>query len=538
MVHLSAKTRESRKEKAASRREDRIRTCDPLVPNQVLYQAEPLPEKVALPARTGRREVTQAQARVNPGGAACRAGPAQASCAAVTLLALSRYVSFHARGDAVFAWHGLTGDVAEMSRDVLALLLAFDPPADEGQVAPEGLTKDQVQEFCGVLRSRRFLVHAGAGGQRPDEMSPLLAGIPRIPRVAVWEEAPDGITLYTRSGEALKLAPVTAELFSRCNGERSLGQVLGDAGPQALPDLLRLARADVAGLKILAKPASQGGVQLNPAAESTMPYPELADARAYAKGASTPQPKAEDETTFASLFAQPHKCLGNRSYAQAVADELSRRGAFKEVRGREARALSLGIDLGEALRKHVPGVKVEANIALLHESEAFDAIVASEIGLQLGFSDGKNSGAIALVRDAASALAPGGVLFVADFGDPKAEATPQSIRFADLQAEATRLDLGARVVPLIEAISLDANDLALSTTKASFPALRALFAAHGLDLARRAWLRSEIEKLAEGKLDLTRVHGLQWAPLSERALGLSPKQFWALVAQKPERVLH
>ena len=29
-------------------REDRIRTCDPLVPNQVLYQAEPLPEKMHL----------------------------------------------------------------------------------------------------------------------------------------------------------------------------------------------------------------------------------------------------------------------------------------------------------------------------------------------------------------------------------------------------------------------------------------------------------------------------------------------------------
>lgn len=25
-------------------REDRIRTCDPLVPNQMLYQAEPLPD--------------------------------------------------------------------------------------------------------------------------------------------------------------------------------------------------------------------------------------------------------------------------------------------------------------------------------------------------------------------------------------------------------------------------------------------------------------------------------------------------------------
>jgi hypothetical protein len=70
------------------------------------------------------------------------------------------------------------------------------------------------------------------------------------------------------------------------------------------------------------------------------------------------------------------------------------------------------------------------------------------------------------------------------------------------------------------------------------PALQALFAAHGLSLTRRAWLRSEIEALADGRLDLTTVHGLQWAPLSERALGLSPRQFWALVATKPERTLH
>src|SRR5437763_7128393 len=128
----------------------------------------------------GREEVTGRQGRVNPGGVgqppACREGAGGASCAAVAVLALSRYVSFHAKGDAVFAWHGLTGDVAEMSRDVLALLLAFDPPADDGDVArspPEGLTSDQAQEFAAVLRSRRFLVTAGAGGRHPDEMSPL-----------------------------------------------------------------------------------------------------------------------------------------------------------------------------------------------------------------------------------------------------------------------------------------------------------------------------------------------------------------------------
>src|SRR5207302_9658950 len=79
---------------------------------------------------------------------------------------------------------------------------------------------------------------------------------------------------------------------------------------------------------------------------------------------------------------------------------------------------------------------------------------------------------------------------------------------------------------------------ALSTTRASFPALQALFAANGLALTRRAWLRSEIEQLAQGKLDLSTAHGLQWAPLSERAMGLSPKEFWALVATKCPRTVH
>ncbi len=33
-------------------REDRIRTCDPLVPNQMRYQAAPLPEKHGVPGET------------------------------------------------------------------------------------------------------------------------------------------------------------------------------------------------------------------------------------------------------------------------------------------------------------------------------------------------------------------------------------------------------------------------------------------------------------------------------------------------------
>jgi hypothetical protein len=431
----------------------------------------------------------------------------------VTSLALSRHLSFHGSGDAAFVWHGLTGDVAEMSRDVLALLLAFDPAADDQQTAerpPEGLSTEQAQEFIGILRARRFLVRAGS--RTVDELSPLLAGYPRVPRGAVFERTAEGIVLYSRRGEALPLDATTSRLFDRCDGEHTLGQVLGDAGPAALPDLLRLARADAAALKILAKPVSQGGVQLNPAAESTMPHPELPDPRAFANGGPAPAPPNEPETTFAELFAAPHPALGGKTFAEALRAEIERR---------------------------VPGatriVNLQSGDALPQEA---DAIVASEIAARLGFAGGKNEGALRLVYDAARALASGGVLLVADYGDPKAEATPHSIRFADLQAAATEAGLSARVVPLAEALGLDGSHQALSTTKASFPALQALFAAHGMNLAKRAWLRSEIEAMADGHLDLKSVHGLQWAPLSERTLGLSPRQFWALIAEKPKPTLH
>src|SRR5437660_4344933 len=231
---------------------------------------------------------------------------------AVTVLAMSQYLSFHARGDAAFVWHGLTGDVAEMSRDILALLLSFDPPRDDAQEPPATLSGDQAREFTGILRARRFLVQT-SGQRRPDETSPLLAGFPRVPRGAVFERNGKGVIVCTRAGTALPLDEMTSRLFLRCDGERSLGQVLGDAGYAALEALLRLARADVAALKILAKPVSQGGVQLNAAAESTMPYPEIPDVRLYAVGGPPPQPKLEEEPTFASLFAAPHPSLGGRT---------------------------------------------------------------------------------------------------------------------------------------------------------------------------------------------------------------------------------
>ncbi len=97
-------------------------------------------------------------------------------------------------------------------------------------------------------------------------------------------------------------------------------------------------------------------------------------------------------------------------------------------------------------------------------------------------------------------------------------------------------------------------DAARSTAAAATLSVKTLISELALDLFRdlvclaavgtdeHFWPSAPREELTgvsiKGKLDLGNVHGLQWTPLSERALGLSPKQFWALVAQKPERVLH
>jgi hypothetical protein len=317
---------------------------------------------------------------------------------------------------------------------------------------------------------------------------------------------------------------------------------------------LRLARADVAALKILAKAVSRGGVALNPAAESTMPYPELADVRSYASGDPPPPgaEPAEHETTLAHLFRAPHPALKGRTFGAALAEGLLRRGALQHLDGRSARVLVDGGEPGElaaavrdALSRSVAVARGEGRLPAPEES--LDLIVSNEVASRLGSApEGDrivNRGALQLVRDAAAALAPGGTLAVCELGDPKADPVRGSdggwsLRFSDLQSEATRLGLRAQLLPLSELLSLDGAPQALTTTRASFGALRALFAAHGLELTRRAWLRGEIEDLCAGELDLSEVHGLQWAPLGERTMGLSPRQFWVLLAHKPERVLH
>ena len=97
------------------------------------------------------------------------------SARAPSALVLSPSVTFHARGDACFAWHGDTGDVCEMSRDVVALMMAFGGARGAGRGAAlarvTSLDAVQAAGFIDVLSERAFLLPVGArldlGARRP-----------------------------------------------------------------------------------------------------------------------------------------------------------------------------------------------------------------------------------------------------------------------------------------------------------------------------------------------------------------------------------
>jgi SAM-dependent methyltransferase len=225
---------------------------------------------------------------------------------------------------------------------------------------------------------------------------------------------------------------------------------------------------------------------------------------------------------------------------------------LKKALGSTAPLCSLHLDLSPALSRAQRGRGLAVARAdakrLPARPGSIDLLISNEMAGDLGTEpqglgpDGNprltNTGALQLVREAAAALAPGGLLYLSEFGELTADPVRSdhldhdewSIRFLDLQEEAKAHGLSAKVVPVPELIGLDGDAQALTTTRASYAALKALFADQGLSLGKRAWMRTEIESLCQGKLDLAEVHGLLWAPLSERTMGLSPRQFWALVA--------
>lgn len=479
---------------------------------------------------------------------------------------LSKQLSWHGRGEAVYSWGRRTGDVCEMSRDVLALCLAFEAGAEVEAVCaapPAGLDGGQAREFCRVLRERSILVDDGA-----EDPAALGACRPYVPRLAVYERRGADALVYGRATTLLLAGG--ARLLEAADGRRALADLVPRAQWTAL---LRLCEADLAALKLL--PPGTGTPRW---AESTMPWPEAAP-RALLVGSGTPDPGDlaayhagiddsavqfdEIETTLSHLFRAPHPSLGGETFGARLARGLSARGApstgarIVEVGGGlgfVGRALTdalaprsyLVVDRSPSLARAQRArglLSVVGDAAHLPVAGgAVDLLVSNEMAGDLGTDGGVNHGALALVDECARVLAPGGLAYVSEFGHPTQpprrsdhlDHDEYSLRFEDLRERATRNGLVAELVPVPQLIALDGRAPALVTTRASYAALRALFAAHGATLTKRAWLIDELHALAASVgLDLDTVHGIAAAPVGERTMGLCPGEFFALLARRP-----
>ena len=109
-------------------------------------------------------------------------------------LRLSPQVTFHARGEACFAWHGDTGDVCEMSRDVVALMMVFAGPrgatAREACARVPSIGAEQAAGFVDLLGVRAFLHPAGQGSAAAQV--DLGARRPFVPRSRLAKTEGDG----------------------------------------------------------------------------------------------------------------------------------------------------------------------------------------------------------------------------------------------------------------------------------------------------------------------------------------------------------
>lgn len=450
-----------------------------------------------------------------------------------------------------------------MSRDVLALCLAFEAGSTVAAACatrPAGLDPETARGFCEVLAARGILESEG----EPDPLG-LARRRPYVPRLAVWQRVGDDAVVYGRA-TSVRVAGA-ADFLAAADGTRALS----DCAPATRwSALLRLCEADLAALKLL--PSGSGRP---PWAESTMPWSAADPHDLVATGGAgrTPsdltgyhvaidEPEAqfdETETTLSHLFREPHAALGGETFGARLARGLLARGAPAHP----VRAVEVGGGLGFVGRALVdafvpasylvvdrsPALAraqrrcgllsvVGDGIALPIADRSVDLLISNEMAGDLPTREGVNVGALALVDECARVLAPGGLAYLSEFGHPTEaprrsdhlDHDEYSLRFEDLRERAVFHGLSAELVQVPSLLGLDPAPMALVTTRASFAALRTLFAAHGGMLAKRAWLAAEFIVAAQRiGIDTTNLHGVVTAPLGVRTMGLVPSEFWAII---------
>ena len=276
----------------------------------------------------------------------------------------SRHLSWFAHMGAVYLFHDLYGYLMEMSADIAAMIEAFGDGLDTEETIRfyQGKFGDaDPRQFVEVLVSHAVLVD-------PDEneIETLWAFVPIKAKWNVWQRRDDRLTLWTAWGERpvqqIFLDAEETALWDAFAGEKRLIEMRHHHDNAKLIELVRkLTHSDVQALKLSMMPWSLYAKRpsLAPAyLASTMPYarwqpgtpvpaaPSLTEYHAHDIGNANEQ-FDHQETTLSHLLRVPHPALANRTYGEALIDNLLARGAVPEG---AVRVLEIGAGLGYVAR--------------------------------------------------------------------------------------------------------------------------------------------------------------------------------------------
>jgi SAM-dependent methyltransferase len=392
----------------------------------------------------------------------------------------SSHLSLFSRGEDVFAYHDLVGDILRMDARLVAFLDFFLEPRTQGEARAafaKDFGRDDLDAFFEILPAHHVLVRDGA-----DEKLALDWWHPvRGPWILVHEDAELTVGYVERSKDRVVLEKLEAfdrRVLRACDGTRTVSEIAGELGNAARATIFRWTHSERQVLKLLEKPA-RSYKKLPPYAESTMPYArferpgertERASTRDYHKDEidSAEEQFEVRETTLSHAFRKPHPALGGETYAGRLVHALDERellgarvvevgggvgwfakNALEALPGRELTwtICDLSPELQRSQRELVRDsrarfVRGDAD-SLPFETGSVDLLVANEMiadletnrvkkgsdearalerehGISLADAPDDfwvNAGALRFVKEVARVLAPGGAAVLTEFGE-------------------------------------------------------------------------------------------------------------------------
>ncbi len=393
----------------------------------------------------------------------------------------SRHVSLFAKGEDVFAYHDLVGDIVRMDAKLVAFLDFFEEPRTQAEARARfanDFGREDLDAFFEILPAHRLLVREGLDEKLAvDWLHPF-----RGPWLLRHE---DTLGYVERSSDRVTLEKLGAHeerVLRLCDGTRTIAEIAAEAGESARATIFRWTHSERQVLKLLEKQVDSYE-RLPHYVESTMPFARFEKAVPPTDSASTRDYHAHDiesadeqfdvrETTLSHALREPHPALGGETYAARLLRALEERdllgastktivevgggvgwfarGALAALHGR---TLSWTIcDLAPELQRSQREKVTDARARFVRgdaerlplRSGSVDLLVANEMIADLetvrvergseaaaalasrhgiSFADAReerfwvNAGALRLVREVARVLAPDGAAVLTEFGE-------------------------------------------------------------------------------------------------------------------------